>query len=243
MLAQVSCYTFVLTFAVLFQSIAIVTWFAFLAVWSHRIVEAALTFSCQAVTGVVVIWVDVVVAKTHLTTTTRRCQVAIETRATSVTIRTWKVTLGHSQCIYTFTFTRWTRSGTQQMTHDTILSLSNLQQCKNPNLDGSSIQTDGYNHERGCSYLHDPLCNYRPDWGIVDHAGRTWQKIVRCPELLDTGRAHRAVLKQGPHSNLPHTWISNTGVSSEPQQDSVWIYWNSMKTTVYCQNLHKIVVH
>lgn len=62
-----SFYTLVFTFAVLIQGVAVVTRFAVLAVWSHRVVEAAQTFSRQAVAAVAVIRLDVVVAGTLCT--------------------------------------------------------------------------------------------------------------------------------------------------------------------------------
>lgn len=74
------------TLAVLLQSVAVVTRFAVLAAGSHGVVEAAQAFSCHVVTGVSVIQIDVVVAKTRLTASTRRCQAAIVTRAASVTV-------------------------------------------------------------------------------------------------------------------------------------------------------------
>lgn len=55
---------------------------------AHGVVEAVSTLSCQAVTGRVVIRADVAVAGTHLTAGTWQCQVAIETRAASVTVWT-----------------------------------------------------------------------------------------------------------------------------------------------------------
>lgn len=55
-----------------------------MAAWSKRVVEAAQAFSRQAVAGVAVSQLDVVVAGTLLTTGTWQCQVAIETRAASV---------------------------------------------------------------------------------------------------------------------------------------------------------------
>lgn len=76
----------VLTFAVLFQSVAVVTRLAALAVRSHGVVEAAQAFSRHAVTGVLVARVDVVVAETQLTPSTWQGQVAIVTRAASVTV-------------------------------------------------------------------------------------------------------------------------------------------------------------
>lgn len=76
----------VLTFAVLFQSVAIVTRLAVLAVRSHGVVEAAQAFARHAVAGVLVVQVDVVVAETRLTPSARRGQVAIVTRAASVTV-------------------------------------------------------------------------------------------------------------------------------------------------------------
>jgi len=55
------------TFAALLQGIAIVTRFAVLAAMTHCVVEAAQTFSGCAVAGVAILWVDIVVARTHLT--------------------------------------------------------------------------------------------------------------------------------------------------------------------------------
>lgn len=76
--------TLVFTFAALVRGAAIVTRFAVLAAWSHRVVEAAQTFARQAVTGIAVIWVNVVVAGTLATAGTWQCQIAMETRAASV---------------------------------------------------------------------------------------------------------------------------------------------------------------
>lgn len=70
------------------QGVTIVTRFAVLAARSHGVVEAVPTFSGQAVTGRVVIRVDVAVAGTQLTAGAWQCQVAIETRAASVTVWT-----------------------------------------------------------------------------------------------------------------------------------------------------------
>lgn len=77
--------TLVVTFACLVHGVAVVTRFAVLAAWSHRVVEAALTFSSQAVACIAVPRVDVVVAGTLLTTVTWQTQIAIETGAASVT--------------------------------------------------------------------------------------------------------------------------------------------------------------
>lgn len=75
-----------LTFAVLFQSVAVVTRFAVLAPRSHRVVEAAQAFSRHAVAGVLVVRVNVVVAETQLTASPRQRQVAVVTRAASVAV-------------------------------------------------------------------------------------------------------------------------------------------------------------
>lgn len=76
------------TFAVLDQSVAIVTRFAVLAVRSLSVVEAVETFSRHAVAGRPVVLFDVVVALTLLTAGSRYQQVAIETRSAPVTART-----------------------------------------------------------------------------------------------------------------------------------------------------------
>lgn len=55
------------------------------------------------------------------------------------------------------------------------------------------------------SYLCGPSCICTLKQRIVGLGDRKWQRIVHCPECLDTSRADRAVWTQGFHSNPPHT--------------------------------------
>ena len=75
------------TFAVLLQGVAVVTGLAVLAAGSHGVVVAAQTLPRQAVAGVALLGVDVVVAGTLLAAGAWQRQVAIETRAAPVAAR------------------------------------------------------------------------------------------------------------------------------------------------------------
>lgn len=79
---------FIFTFAVLVLGTAEVTRFAVLAVWSCCVVKTVQTFARHAVTGIVVLWVGVVVAGTLLAVGTRNHRVTIETREAPVAVWT-----------------------------------------------------------------------------------------------------------------------------------------------------------